>query len=161
MSALRVSSEDQERRNELDRLLAQASTTMKAGTTEYTLPEMLGDYIQVVGKPGWYVLPMCIEVELRITEFVAQVREDDKSVAALMRTTIDLASCLLYRVNLPPDADAAMDVIRAAIRGQGEILRLATPQEIGRAFRSSQELIDLVLKPQGVWQDEEPADPNA
>lgn len=154
MTTLQISNEEREQRRALDELLEMAST--REAPERYSLPEMLGDYQRVEGKPGWYVLPMCLEVELRALEFVSQIRaENESNTIALLRTAIDLASMLLYRVDLPNDRDAAMEKLQAYLRGEGEILRPVSQHEIGRAFKSSEELINVVLKPLGLWSEGE------
>lgn len=150
--------EEQEKANraalfeELDKMLKTGGGSALGGMS---LPEMLGDYQRVAGMPGWYLLPYCLETELRLMELyeTQQVAREISSPSDLLRDGVMLASGVVFRLELPDDRDEAREVIAAFARGEKkeeEIFRPVKEREILRKLKSFDDLNAKILRPLGL-----------
>lgn len=145
---------EQAKRN-LDEMLDLSGIQGRA-KPQYTLPQVLGDYRQVKGFPGWWLRPMKLRQQMRFVEAAAAI--DDSSQTARMNQSLLVASCLLYRLDLSDKPEQARAQVMAAASGDASLFRAATEDEILDGF-SAEELAEAVLKPLGLWTEDE--DPNA
>jgi hypothetical protein len=153
---------------DFDALLKEAAEEFaKKHRPKYTMPQVLNEYRAVDGKPGLYLRPMCLEVEMRALE--AYNIYSDGTAVGLARIAMSIAAGVLYRLVLPNDNEEARAKILAYARGdvaEEELFQPVTEREVGRMFRDSDELSRLVMDPLdmtigGTKKTEEGTDPNA
>jgi hypothetical protein len=132
-----------------DALLAEANAHFaNKNRSKYTMPQVLGDYRAIAEKPGLYMRPMCLEVELRALDLYSIY--SDGTAIGLARVAVGVAAAVLYRVVLPIDEAEARQQILAYIRGdvpEEEVFVPLSEAEVGRIFRDTDELYRLVLDP--------------
>ena len=134
---------------DFDALLAEAAKEMAdKRRPKYSMPQVLGDYRAIAEKPGLYMRPMCLEVELRALDLYSVY--SDGTAVGLARVAVGVAAAVLYRLILPIDEAEARDRIRGYIKGdvpEEEVFVPLTEVEVGRIFRDTDELYRLVLDP--------------
>jgi hypothetical protein len=137
---------------DFDALLAEAQATFaEKNRPKYSMPQVLGDYRKVDGKPGLYARPMCLELELRALELYEIFANGTAS--GLARIGAELAADVLYRLRLPFEETEAKERIHGYLKGEvpeDEIFVPLTSREVGRIFRDTEELSNLVLNPLGL-----------
>lgn len=148
-----------------DALLKEARATFEEKTRpKWTMPQVLNEYRAVEGKPGVYLRPMCLEVEMRALE--AYNIYSDGTAVGLARVAMAIAAGVLYRLVLPIEDEEARARILAYVRGdvpEDELFVPLTEREVGRLFKNSEELRELVLNPLelNLGGTTEETDPNA
>jgi hypothetical protein len=139
----------QEQERQFDELLKQAEAEFQAKRRpKYSMPQVLGDYRAIAEKPGLYMRPMCLEVELRALDLYTVY--SDGTAVGLARVAVGVAAAVLYRLVLPLEEQEARERIRAYIKGEvleEEVFVPLTETEVGRMFRDTDELYRLVLDP--------------
>lgn len=134
---------------DFDSLLKEAAAEFtNKNRPKYTMPQVLNEYRAVEGKPGLYLRPMCLEVEMRALE--AYNAYSDGSAVGLAKVAMAIAAGVLYRLVLPFDDEEARARIVAYVRGdvpEEELFQPVTEREVGRLFRDSDELARLVMDP--------------
>lgn len=151
---------------DFDALLADARKYFESkNRSKYTMPQVLGEYRAIAEKPGIYMRPMCLEVELRALDLYGIY--SDGTAIGLARVAVGVAAAVLYRVVLPIEEEDARAKIIGYVRGdvpEEEVFVPLTETEVGRIFRDTDELYRLVLDPLDfslLKKDEPESDPNA
>lgn len=162
-------------RKEIDGALGEATEARINAMPK--LPDVLGDYRQIEGHPGFYMRPMCIEVEIRALELFEQL--SDGTTGGIMRVGLGVAASVIFSVDMPMievagkkviDKDAAIARILSYTQGdieEEDLFVPVTPKQVGRMFKSTMDLKEKVLDPMGIkglglpGQAEDEEDPNA
>lgn len=133
----------------LDILLADLSDIAAPDGGRYKLPAVLGDFQAVPGHNGLYMRRMKLRQQLRAMELYAAMGENVSAVE-FGRIAVELASLLIFRLNLSDDPEEARADITAFLRGaKPEVLGQMTPDEILDTFESIDDLQESVLTPMG------------
>jgi hypothetical protein len=124
---------------------------------ERSLPEVLGEYVAIPGKPRWYRRGLKLRQEIRVQQIKAAMAEGSAA-----SNHIEFAALLLWKLKLPQDPEEARNLVRHAIFEDDMSLLLfpVTEDNVLDNF-SEQELVDLVLRPLGYRAEETAQSPNA
>lgn len=151
---------DSESKSAVDTLLEQLAGTEEDGRV--TLPEVLGDYRAIPGRPGWYLRPMKLRQQMRLLE-VYQAVGADPDLKQIAQISVELACLLAFRLNVPGSPEQRREAVAAFLHGEPScLMRPVTPDEVLDTFDSVEDLDSSILMPMGFGrQPEEEADPNA
>lgn len=134
---------------DFDALLADARQYFEGkNRSKYTMPQVMGTYRAVEKKPGLYMRPMCLEVELKALDLYRTY--SDGTAVGLAYVAVGVAAAVLFRLTLPEDDTEARQTILSFIRGdmpEEQVFVPLTETEVGRIFRDTTELYELVLDP--------------
>lgn len=134
-------------REQIDEALARHQASARREAID--LPEMLGEYRAVKGRPGWYLRPMKLRQQIRVSAMTAEVQQGDTTSALYGHATI--GALVLYRVAQPEPNDLQAWLERVM---SGEAFCQAQVDEVLDEF-SLDELNLEVLRPMGFgWEPE-------
>lgn len=135
----------------LEALLADMHVVAESVKPKWTLPDVVGEYKAVSAWPGYFTRPMKARQEIQLMALVRS--ETDRTAADSVMMSMSTASLILFKAELPIDAAAARAEILAHVRGDKNIFRSVTADEIVDTW-TSEEVIDNVLRPMGYWDAE-------
>lgn len=148
---------DEQGEAELEKLLSEMRIAEVDSKPKWTLPEVVGEYAAIKEWPGYFLRPMKARQELQLMELTKT--DSERSPADALMITLGMAALVLFRADIPNDAQGARDAIIAHVRGETNIFKAVTPDEIMDKW-TSDEVVMYALRPVGLWRAGEEEAPN-
>ena len=139
---------NEEHEKALEALLADMQVASDSVKPKWDLPAVVGEYQAIKAWPGYFTRPMKARQEIQLMELASAGGE--RTPAEALTVSLGTASLVLFKADLPADPEEGRNAILAHIRGEIDIFKPVTADQILDKWKT-EEVISEVLIPIGTW----------